>query len=60
MASKTDTPLDIPPAWNSLDYPAFKGILMVVGAPDMGKSSLRLGNVAVDPRSFEDHHLSKK
>jgi polynucleotide 5'-kinase involved in rRNA processing len=32
-------PVDIPHAWENLDFSSLSGILMIVGAPDVGKST---------------------
>lgn len=31
--------LDIPPSWEQIDYPGLRGTLLVVGAPDVGKTT---------------------
>lgn len=33
------TSLDVPPAWEQIDFSGLSGTLMVVGAPDVGKST---------------------
>lgn len=35
----TGPPIDIPPAWRQLDLDGLRGPLLVVGAPDVGKST---------------------
>jgi polynucleotide 5'-hydroxyl-kinase GRC3/NOL9 len=35
----TEPQLDIPPAWENLHLDALHGVLMVIGAPDVGKST---------------------
>jgi polynucleotide 5'-hydroxyl-kinase GRC3/NOL9 len=35
----TNQPLDIPPTWEQIDSTAIRGTLMVIGAPDTGKST---------------------
>jgi len=36
----TEPHLEIPPAWENLPLDALRGVLMVIGAPDVGKSTL--------------------
>lgn len=40
MSQPADLPIDIPPAWQRLPIDDLRGTLLVIGAPDTGKSTL--------------------